>query len=123
MGWAVGYDSTWHRDIGYGVPALCDQPGCDAHIDRGLGYVCGAGPGGAEHGCGLYFCGEHGGGLPDCEHTIAEGTPDVAQWLRHKLTDPSWGQWRAECEPRYLVALHAALEGVTDDWQPVEVAA
>ena len=22
MSWAVGYDETWHRDIGYGVPAI-----------------------------------------------------------------------------------------------------
>ena len=24
MGWQVGYDSKWQRDIGYGVPAICD---------------------------------------------------------------------------------------------------
>lgn len=28
MGWSVGYDDNWKRDIGYGVPALCDYPDC-----------------------------------------------------------------------------------------------
>lgn len=59
MGWSIGYDSRWKRDIGYGVPAMCDQPGCGSEIDRGLSYVCGTEPFGGEHGCGLYFCGEH----------------------------------------------------------------
>ena len=59
MGWSVGYDSKWERDIGYGVPAICDHPGCNKEIDRGLGYVCGGEPYGGEHGCGLFFCGEH----------------------------------------------------------------
>jgi len=40
MGWAVGYDNRWSRDIGYGVPAWCDEPGCSEAIDRGLAYVC-----------------------------------------------------------------------------------
>src|SRR4051812_7048849 len=26
MGWSIGYDSNWQRDIGYGVPAFCDHP-------------------------------------------------------------------------------------------------
>lgn len=59
MGWAVGYDVGWQRDIGYGVPAVCDHPGCEKEIDRGLGYVCGGDVYGGEHGCGLFFCGEH----------------------------------------------------------------
>ncbi len=44
MSWAVGFDETWQRDIGYGVPAYCDHPGCMAEIDRGLSYVCGGEP-------------------------------------------------------------------------------
>lgn len=43
MGWSIGFDSNWNRDIGYGVPAFCDHPGCTAEIDRGLAYVCGGG--------------------------------------------------------------------------------
>ena len=29
MGWAIGYDSNWGRDIGYGVIAYCDHPDCN----------------------------------------------------------------------------------------------
>lgn len=86
MGWQVGYDGNWKRDIGYGVPAICDRPGCGADIDRGLGYVCGGEPYGGEHGCGLFFCGEHlwvGGERQQCERCIDgeppfEATPDTA---------------------------------------------
>lgn len=60
MGWSLGYDSRWDRDIGYGVTAYCDHPGCMMEIDRGLSYVCGGGhPYGGASGCGLYFCGNH----------------------------------------------------------------
>lgn len=117
MGWSIGYDPNWHRDIGYGVPAWCDHPGCTAEIDRGLGYVCGNGEvGGGDEGCGLYFCGEHGGGML-CERCDAgtdplpppfEPKPDHPRWIRHKLTDPSWGEWRAE-NPRAVERMRAAL--------------
>lgn len=59
MGWSLGWDSTWDRDIGYGVPAFCDHPGCNKQIDRGLSYVCGGSPYGGDDGCGLHFCGDH----------------------------------------------------------------
>ncbi len=36
MGWSIGYDDNWKRDIGYGVRATCDHPACNAKIDRGL---------------------------------------------------------------------------------------
>ncbi len=100
MGWSVGFDTNWYRDVGYGVPATCDQPGCGERIDRGLGYVCGGQPFGGEHGCGLYFCEAHGGG-ERCERCYDDAdpfdpTPDVEEWIRHKLTDESWAPWRAE---------------------------
>jgi hypothetical protein len=41
MGWSLGYDTTWNRDIGYGVPAYCDHPDCHKKIHRGIAYVCG----------------------------------------------------------------------------------
>jgi hypothetical protein len=103
MGWQVGFDSHWNRDIGYGVPAICDQPGCGKDIDRGLSCVCGGEPYGGEHGCGLYFCGEHllAGNFPRqmCERCAAsdppfDPTPDTAEWLDWKLTDESWAEWR-----------------------------
>jgi hypothetical protein len=103
MSWAVGYDTRWGRDIGYGVPAICDRPACGAKIDRGLAYVCGGEPYGGEHGCGLYFCGEHAAAGPGqlCDRCTAgqppyEPTPDTAEWLNWKLTDESWAQWREE---------------------------
>jgi|SRR2546430_17198539 len=99
MSWAVGEHNG--RDIGYGVPALCDHPGCGQKIDRGLGYICGSGePYGGEKGCGLFFCHEHGGGELCARCTAGEEpftpTPDVPEWINHKLTDPSWAPWRSE---------------------------
>lgn len=46
-------------EAGYAIEAVCEQDGCTAAIDRGLGYLCGAEPGGTEYACGGYFCGEH----------------------------------------------------------------
>lgn len=100
MGWSIGYDSNWSRDIGYGVPAFCDHPRCKAKIDRGLSYVCGGEPYGGEKGCGLYFCGAHSGGslCSRCRNRKPAFTPkpDHPDWIRHKLTHESWGMWRAE---------------------------
>ena len=114
MGWQVGFDSTWNRDIGYGVPATCDRPDCGEAIDRGLGYVCGSEPYGGEHGCGLYFCGAHlvSGRTASasslhaddrwlCERCLVgkasfDPTPDTAEWAHWKLTDESWAEWRRQ---------------------------
>jgi len=109
MGWSIGFDSKWNRDIGYGVPAYCDYPGCGAEIDRGLSYVCGGEPYGGEHGCGLYFCSKHRElrEFEDdcckevCErcHIDADAFTPVAEhptWINWKLTDESWKQWRDE---------------------------
>lgn len=105
MGWQIGFDSRWQRDIGYGVPAPCDQPDCGEKIDRGLAYGCGGEPFGGEDGCGLFFCGDHmlGGGQPQlCERCEAGNPepftpkPDLQEWIDFKMTDPSWAPWRAE---------------------------
>ncbi len=118
MGWSVGYDPNWNRDVGYGVPAKCDHPDCDADIDRGLSYVCGGDVYGDEHGCGLFFCDAHlrfAAGSDEqqrCDNCI-DGSdpftpkPDVPLWINHKLTDPSWQQWRTEY-PNEVKALQAA---------------
>lgn len=116
MGWQVGYDSKWGRDIGYGVPATCDFPGCGKDIDRGLAYVCGGEPYGGEHGCGLYFCSWHtvvGGERQQCvrcanEQPPLEPTPDTAEWTEWKLTDESWGPWRDK-HPEEVSAMKAAI--------------
>lgn len=106
MSWAIGFDSNWDRDIGYGVPATCDHPGCGKKIDRGLAHVCcGSQPYGGEEGCGLYFCGSHlfhqDGNVAKCQQCNAgdvpfPATPDHPEWAHHKLTDPSWEEWRRD---------------------------
>lgn len=109
VSWSIGYDKKWKRDIGYGVPAICDHPDCDKQITRGLAYVCGSEPYGGEHGCGLYFCQEHLNSvevdrelvrLCSCCESGGESEykpkPDVKEWVEWKLTDESWKQWRAE---------------------------
>jgi hypothetical protein len=59
MGWAdCGTDSEG-RPIGYAFPATCDAPGCNAKIDRGLGYACGGMHGEDEWSCEKYFCEKH----------------------------------------------------------------
>ena len=102
MGWSLGYDSNWERWIGYGVPAYCDYPGCREEIDRGLAYVCcEQQPHGGERGCGLYFCGKHHDGEGRCDR-CAKGkkpykpSPEHLKWIKHRLTDKSWKQWRME---------------------------
>ena len=115
MSFSIGFDDKWNRDIGYGVPATCDHPECDEFITRGLGYACGEDPSGAEKnkGCGLYFCDDHllydHRFLQLCEHCIAgEGetfvpSPDVQEWVDHKLTHQSWADWR-ESNPDWVAA-------------------
>jgi len=105
MGWSIGFDSHWQRDIGYGVPAYCDHPRCKAEIDRGLSYVCGGEPKGGEYGCGRYFCSRHLFNTPrrpqrcqrccNRKHPYAP-KPEHPRWIRHKLTDESWQRWREE---------------------------
>lgn len=112
MGW--DYGKVNGRDVGYGVPAYCDHPGCNAEIDRGLGYICGYEQiGGGGKGCGNFFCSAHGGGtLCDCCSTGKDafpGKPDHPKWLRHKLRDPSWQDWRKE-NPQAVKAIREALK-------------
>jgi hypothetical protein len=119
VGWSIGYDDNWSRDIGYGVPCKCDHPDCDADIDRGLAHVCcGQQPYGGEDGCGLYFCGAHlvhyrdddGAWSPAmCERCAKDeapfsAKPDAAEWIKYKLTCETWQQWRDE-NPTEAVAL------------------
>lgn len=103
MGWACGYSSKWERDVGYGVPALCDHPRCGKRIHRGLAYVCGDEPDGGEAGCGLFFCDEHRfhGDVGLCRRCFdCKGpfrpSPDLAEWIAHKLSDETWAKWREE---------------------------
>jgi hypothetical protein len=121
MSWAVGYDSNWKRDIGYGVPAICDRPGCGEAINRGMEYVCGSEPYGGDKGCGLFFCEGHLTGWRKsgdrhvrvcgrCDKSRApyKPTPDTSDWVEWKLTDESWGLWRGE-NPAAVEAMRATL--------------
>ena len=106
MGWSVGEDKDG-RDIGYGVPAFCDHPECSEKIHRGLAFVCGMiNTPGEDRGCGLHFCTSHLRYSPKygqlCERCYPRRQepwcrkPDHPEWIEHKLTDPTWGPWRAE---------------------------
>lgn len=101
MGWSIGYDYNHQRDIGYGVPAHCDHPGCNAKIDRGVAYTCG-GVRAEGRGCGLHFCDSHLAGPDNLCERCREGQspfdpkPDHPDWVQWKLTDHSWQQWRDE---------------------------
>lgn len=118
MSWAIGFDTKWNRDIGYGVPAFCDYPGCTDEIDRGLSYVCGGEPYGGDRGCGLYFCGNHikvHERLPQlCAHCsprrLAPFTPskEHPKWAQWKLTHSSWEQWRSD-SPEEVKALEQII--------------
>lgn len=116
MGWSIGFDEDWDRDIGYGVPAICDHPECNEKIDRGLSYVCANEEPRGGGGCGLYFCGKHKGfyreveigddgeehepDISDCCERCRDGKDpfpaksDHPMWTKFKLTDKSWKSWR-----------------------------
>lgn len=110
MGWSIGFDDNWNRDVGYGVPAVCDHPRCNEEIDRGLSFVCGSEPYGGDRGCGLYFCGGHLEPVfsllhgktrwlcPKCSSYKKpyKAKPDTKEWIDFKMTDPSWDGWRKE---------------------------
>ncbi len=126
MGWSYGFVDG--RDVGYGVPATCDYPTCKKKIDRGLGYVCAEQQiGGGENGCGLFFCGNHADGMGFCERCSYnqeiydeekdnwkdlkapfDPKPDHPVWLRWKLKDSSWEQWR-ESNPDEVAKIKTQL--------------
>ena len=61
MGWGNCGTDTHGRPIGYNFLAVCDHPGCEKEIDRGLAYACGGmhGDGDPDGSCEGYFCYEH----------------------------------------------------------------
>ena len=101
MGWSIGYCSRWQRDIGYGVPAYCDHPGCGKEIDRGLGYRSQD----EDCGCGKFYCREHRYGTADHTHEPPPARHHP-RWREHVLSHRSWAQWRAQ-NPEQVAALEA----------------
>lgn len=124
MSWSIGYCSNHKRDIGYGVPAPCDHPGCNVIIDRGMSYLC------CENihhsvSCGGYFCAEHRDNyvyadeVPDMDDEELEALgldgseaeeddddgviacrhrieprKEAVEWLEFMLSNESWQKWR-----------------------------
>lgn len=128
MGWSLGYDRNLKRDIGYGVPAICDDPECKNEIDRGLSYACGGAPFGGDCGCGRHFCGSHlwlnDEAIQVC-HCCLYGKPsyppkpDTVEWLQHKLTDPSWEEWR-QANPEETARMAEAVKPRPSSTNPIE---
>jgi hypothetical protein len=107
MGWEVGFDKKQNRWVGYGVPCICEHPGCTKEIDRGLSYVCGGEPFGGDVGCGQYFCEDHlyiahkKGDSILCQRCVEGKKPfprkfEIRSWVEWILNDSSWEQWREE---------------------------
>lgn len=107
MGYGVYYrDGRW---AGYQVLAVCDLPGCDVLIDRGLGYRC--------EDCELFFCSDHLAGPSSSRFTHADASPkpDSLGWLTWITRHESWAQWR-ETEPAaYSAALQRLREASPED--------
>lgn len=125
MSWEIGFDDEHQRDIGYGVPAYCDHPGCEAEIDRGVASQCGFN---SDEGCGLHFCAEHlclhyanPEDDPDepCRGELCDACayfeptypakPDHPKWLQWKLSDESWEDWRI-LNPAAVAAIKEVLK-------------
>lgn len=135
MGYAVyGHRAYNDRFAGYGVPALCDFPGCDEKIHRGVSFACGNDP---DATCGKYFCGKHlqyepsnlkiedleqwykkadseeETTWPRCPRCADEqwDTPEYPQkaeleeWIEFVLTDESWAEF-LDTHP-----------GIEEDWR------
>lgn len=132
MGWSIGFDGTWKRDIGYGVVAYCDHPGCITTIDRGLSFVCGEEPYGGDCGCGLYFCGPHRGNVDRHGHARCARCakarepftpkPDHPAWIAFKLRHKSWAVWRA-AHPTWVAEVTPMVEAIESALAECEVAA
>jgi hypothetical protein len=63
VGW--GHGVVKGVELGYSVPDICHERGCEVLIDRGQAYMCGKTDShwfGGDEGCGGFFCGEHIGG-------------------------------------------------------------
>ena len=125
MGWQIGANSDG-RDVGYGVPAICDHPDCTEEIGRGVDNACGGMHDGGQLGCGRYFCDSHltfhdpetGQRSTFVCARCANGEdpfpakPDTREWMLFKLTDDSWAEWR-EQNPNEVDAMARSVAELT----------
>ena len=113
MGYELGHREG--RDIGYGVPAICDHPRCNEVINRGMGYECYTYDDKREKGCRLFFCSKHGGGSL-CKRCSTykmpyDEKPDSLYWIAFKLFDESWEKWR-EANPATVLLYEHRLNTI-----------
>lgn len=86
MGWAYCGKDSQGRDIGYGVFAFCDHPGCNKRINRGLSYACGENHGEHDYYCEKYFCSDHlfYSDHPDAERRVCK---ECLEWLEKDMLE------------------------------------
>jgi len=81
MSWSLGYDERWQRDVGYGVPAFCDAPGCNAQaqhcdLDHSVPY-----PDGPSCQCNLGpKCRRHHRAKQSPGWKVEQPAPGVIRW-------------------------------------------
>ncbi|MCP2265551.1 hypothetical protein ACFQHV_01090 [Promicromonospora thailandica] len=120
MGYGVYEEPGNGRWAGYMVPAPCDYPGCEAEIDRGLGWKCeehveytADGTESEVEGCGLFFCEEHR--YETSDHHTVKPKPDSGHWTAWQLVDDSWEQWRVE-NPERVAKMRALVTEADLTW-------
>lgn len=100
MGWSYGVTPEG-REVGYGVEAKCDLDGCEADIDRGLGFLCGQMHGGWEDGrCANYYCQDHlyfGMRGQTCEECVKQ--EDRGSDCEHPYPDDITPKWSVDHAP------------------------
>jgi hypothetical protein len=70
-------------EAGYLVSDVCNRPDCKVEINRGGAFLCGSVPGGAEYGCGSYFCADH----------LYFPLGEIAKTTTQGLCDTCWNRW------------------------------
>ena len=81
-----GHGVVEGKGVGYNVDAVCEQPGCNIKIHRGLAYSCGDEIGSGYGFCNGFFCEKHlymlgFGNAPVCQNCAN----DVARIKHQKL--------------------------------------
>ncbi len=101
MGWGNCGEDSKGRPIGYNHEGICDHPGCDKKIDRGLSYACGDMHGGLEIGCEEYFCDKHRRNYVKTNYSNNPDEVPVCDGCYQELLDT--GEWKEGEEEGCLV--------------------